>query len=225
MNLQYLMPEIENGLEVLFTGMSAGQYWKTAFILCDNYCELTAKLFLSTKVAGWTDMKANGRFKNYHDILSDIEAAASITSVPATLLALQRLHIELKARRSQRNDFFHSANLLKLNVHLLDTLSAFCGLLDFGKHLFGADWDTSVNSRPALRNLVLLVKVEHKALTTDHSVQHKLVEIFRKWDRIKPKERVPSKGAYLTEFPEEVHRRMIIINGGPNLASELERLL
>lgn len=225
MSLQHFMPEVENGLEILFTGKSAGQYWKTAFILCDNYSELAAKLFLSTKVAGWSDVKAGSKFKNYHDILADVEGAAPITSVAATLASVHDLHIELKARRQQRNDFFHSANLLKLNVHLLDTLKAFCGLLDYGKLLFGADWDNEVNARPSLCNLVLLVRVEHKALTTDYSVQHKLDEIFRKWGRIKDKGTVPVKGAYLTEFPEDVHRRMVIINGGMKLAEELKKLI
>lgn len=85
MSLQHLMPEVENGLEILFTGKSAGQYWKTAFILCDNYSELTAKLFLSSKVAGWSDVKGGGKFKNYHDILNDVEAAPQITAVAALL--------------------------------------------------------------------------------------------------------------------------------------------
>lgn len=228
MSLQHLMPEVENGLEILFTGKSAGQYWKTAFILCDNYSELAAKLFLSTKVPGWSDQKARGAgttFKNYHDILADVEAAASITGVAVTLASVQTLHFELKARRQQRNDFFHSANLLKLNVHFLDTLKAFCGLLDYGRLLFGADWDNEVNARPSLCNLVLLVRVEHKALTADYSVQHKLDEIFRKWGRIKDKVTVPLKGAYLTEFPEDVHRRIVIINGGVKLAMELQKLI
>lgn len=225
MSLHHLTPELENGLEILFTGKSAGQYWKTAFILCDNYTELVAKLFLSTKVAGWSEKKPNGKFKNYHDILVDIETASPITSVPTTLAIVQALHGELKARRQQRNDFFHSANLLKLNVHFLDTLSAFCGLLNYGKLLFDTDWDNAVNGRPTLCNLVLLVQLEHKALTADYSVQHKVDEIFRKWGRIKCKERVPTRGAYLTEFPEDVHRRMVIINGGAKLADDLRQLL
>lgn len=225
MSLRHLMPELENGLEILFTGKSAGQYWKTAFILCDNYSELTAKLFLSMKVPGWSDLKSNGRFKNYHDILADVELAGLITADAATLSAVQTLHVDLKTRRDQRNDFFHSANLLKLNVHFLDTLTAFCGLLEYGKHLFGAEWDDAVNGRPTLCNLALLVRAEHKALTSDYSVQHKIDEIFRKWGRIKAKATVPAKGAYLTEFPEDVHRRMVLINGGVRLADELKNLL
>ncbi len=43
MSLHHLTGELETGLEIFFTGRSAGQYWKTAFILCDNYSELTAK--------------------------------------------------------------------------------------------------------------------------------------------------------------------------------------
>jgi hypothetical protein len=46
-----------------------------------------------------------------------------------------------------------------------------------------------------------------------------------KWGRIKDKANVPTKSAYLTEFPEDVHRRMVIINGGPKLAAELQKLL
>lgn len=229
MSLHHLTPEIENGLEILFTGKTAGQYWKTAFILCDNYSELAAKLFLSNRVAGWSDRKPIGggrtTFKSYHDILNDIEAAAPVSGTPTVLAAVRALHVELKSRRGQRNDFFHSANLLQLNVHLLDTLKAFCQLLEYGKHLFGADWDAAVNGRPTLRNLALLVQVELKAVTTDYTVSHKLDDIFRKWARIKDKNTVPKRGAYLTEFPEDVHRRMIVINGGDALATELQKLL
>ena len=71
MSLHHLTGEVETGLEILFTGKSAGQYWKTAFILCDNYSELMAKLFLLSEVPGWLDhippSKPSGypKFKNY----------------------------------------------------------------------------------------------------------------------------------------------------------------
>ncbi len=48
MSLNYLMPKLENGLEILFTGKSSGQYGKTAFILCDSHAEFAATLFPST---------------------------------------------------------------------------------------------------------------------------------------------------------------------------------
>jgi hypothetical protein len=97
--------------------------------------------------------------------------------------------------------------------------------LGYGKLLFGAEWDTAIDTKPALCNLVLLVRAEHKAATVDYTVANKLNDIFRKWGRIKDKTTVPTKGAYLTEFPEDVHRRMVIINGGQKLAAELRQLL
>lgn len=221
MSLHYLMGELETGLEILFTGRSAGQYWKTAFILCDNYSELTAKLFLSQKMTGWTDQKPNGKFKNYHDILTDIAGCGLFTAPDLT--SVQALHADLKTRRDQRNDFFHSANLLKLNVHFPDTIAAFCGLLDYGRLLFGVDWDAGINGRPVLANLALLVRLEHKALTADPSVTSKVNSIFKEWR--KNKDRVQAKGAFVAEFPEDVHRRMVIINGGTELRNKLQPLL
>jgi hypothetical protein len=220
-SLHYLMGEIETGLEILFTGKTAGQYWKTAFILCDNYTELTVKLFLVTKVTGWTDLKPNGKFKSYHDILKDIEACTLFTA--SDLVGVKTLHVMLKARREQRNDFFHSANLLKLNVHFSDAIAAFCGLLEYGKLLFGTDWESGVNGRPVLCNLAILVRLEHKALTTDPTITSKVNTIFRDWR--KNKQSVQAKGAFVTEFPEDVHRRMVIINGGVELRNKLIALL
>ncbi len=223
MSLHHLTGELETGLEIFFTGRSAGQYWKTAFILCDNYSELTAKLFLSQRVPNWSDKKTNGSFKNYHNILSDVEASAPIAGDAALLAQVQTLHTELKVRRDQRNDFFHSASLLKLNIHLHDTVSAYCGLLDYGRLLFGAAWDADVAGRPVLANLALLVRLEQKAINVDPSVTAKVNAIFRDWR--KNKDRVQTKGAFVTEFPEDVHRRMVIINGNIELRNKLLPLL
>lgn len=221
MSLHHLTGELETGLEILFTGRSAGQYWKTAFILCDNYSELTAKLYLSMKVVGWSDKKANGHFKNYHDILTDVEGCGFLLG--PSLAAAQALHVDLHARRGQRNDFFNSANLLRLNIHFADTIAAFCGLLDYGKLLFDAAWDADIAGRPVLANLAILVRLEHKAITVDPSITAKVNAIFRDWR--KNKERVQTKGAFVTEFPEDVHRRMVIINGNIELRNKLQPLL
>jgi hypothetical protein len=44
--LPYLLDEICAGVEIYYTGRTGGQYLKTAFILCDDYTKLAAKLFL-----------------------------------------------------------------------------------------------------------------------------------------------------------------------------------
>ena len=51
---------------------------------------------------------------------------------------MKALHVNLKARRDQRNDFFHSANLLRLNISFADAIAAFRGSVDYGKLLFEA---------------------------------------------------------------------------------------
>lgn len=60
--LTYLMDEVCAGVEIYYTGRAGGQYLKTAFILCDDYTELTSKLFLLMDDANWPD-KEDGRFK------------------------------------------------------------------------------------------------------------------------------------------------------------------
>ena len=108
--LPYLIDEICAAVEIYFTGRTGGHYLKTAFILCDDYTELTAKLFLLTDDAGWSDKKANDHFKNYHDVLGDVEGVFRSRGA-ANMTALQSLHTRMKGRRKRRNDFFHSPRL------------------------------------------------------------------------------------------------------------------
>src|SRR5687768_13045001 len=102
--LTYLMDEICAGVEIYYTGRQGGQYLKTAFILCDDYTELTSKLFLLTRDRNWSDTRADGRFKNYHNIQNDVQAQFAIGT--AELAQVQALHINMKLRRDRRNDFF-----------------------------------------------------------------------------------------------------------------------
>lgn len=56
--LPYLIDEICAAVEIYFTGRAGGQYLRTAFILCDNYTELIAKLFLLSDDPKWSEEKA-----------------------------------------------------------------------------------------------------------------------------------------------------------------------
>ena len=72
-------------------------------------------------------------------------------------------------------------------------------------------------------NLALLIRLEQKAINVDPSLTTKVNAIFRDWR--KNKDRVQTKGAFVTEFPEDVHRRMVIINGNVELRNKLQPLL
>lgn len=54
--LIYLMREICAGIEIFYSSKTGGQFWKTAFILCDNYTELASKLFLVEDNPNWSDV-------------------------------------------------------------------------------------------------------------------------------------------------------------------------
>src|SRR5689334_4572927 len=100
--LTYLIDEIGAGLEIYYTGRQGGQYLKTAFILCDDYTELTSKLFLLIDNPSWSDTKTNGHFKNYYDIQQDVQNV--ITRIGRVDIAkVKALHNNMKIRRDRRN--------------------------------------------------------------------------------------------------------------------------
>jgi hypothetical protein len=129
--LRYLLLEVCAGVEIFFTGRSGSVYLKTAFILCDDYTELASKLFLLTDDPKWSDKDKHGRFKKYHTVLNDVRGVISAKRA-ADLPKLNTLQAEMKNRRRSRNDFFHSANLLNLNVAAHNCVEAYCDLLDYG---------------------------------------------------------------------------------------------
>jgi len=58
MSLRALLRNICTGVEIYFTGRSEDEYLKTAFVLCDDYTELTSKLWLITDNTKWSDTHA-----------------------------------------------------------------------------------------------------------------------------------------------------------------------
>lgn len=219
--LTYLIDEICAGAEIYFTGRQGGQYLKTAFILCDDYTELTSKLFLLTNNPAWSDTNASGRFKNYHTIQTDVQGVFN-TSRPADLPVIIRLHANMKARRDRRNDFFHSTKLLDLNVSQRNCVEAFCDLLDYGAILFGGDWKEEVQAARNLATLEILLRLEKKSFS-DPSVTPKVNAILR--DCPRNKQSGSKKGVHLTEHPEDLHLRLSIIHGGQDLRDKLLFLL
>ena len=224
-NLPYLMEEICSGIEIYYTGRRGGQYLKTAFILCDDYTELTSKLFLLDDNPNWSDTKTNGRFKNYRDILQDVRNVIQ-TNRPADIPTLQRLQMAMQNRRTRRNDFFHSTNLLDLSVTPRICVESFCDLLDYGELLFGQSWLDAMNDTRNLDTFATLLRLEKKSFS-DPSITSKVDNIFAEqqcanWRWVKPK---APQGIQLVQNGEDMHLRVSVIFGGQDLAKKLKNLL
>lgn len=219
--LTYLVDEICAGVEIYYTGRTGGQYFKTAFILCDDYTELTSKLFLLTDNPRWQDRNAAGRFKNYHNIQTDVQDVIRAKR-PADLPRVQALHTAMASRRERRNDFFHSTHLLDLSVTPRNCVEAFCDLLDYGKLLFGTDWDSEVQAARNLDCLDILLRLERKGFS-DPSITPKMNRILSDC----PRNRANSskKGVHVAEYPEDLHLRLSVIYGGQELRDKLAALL
>lgn len=219
--LPYLIDEICAAVEIYFTGRTGGHYLKTAFILCDDYTELTAKLFLLTDNAGWSDKNANRQFKNYYDVLRDVENVLSAKRA-ADLAFAQDIHARMKDRRSRRNDFFHSTHLLDLSATQRTVVEAFCDLFIYGKLLFGDDWRRHVDSSRNLDTMRVLLLIE-KASCSDPIIWTKAAGILRECPRNKTN--AARKGVHMTEYPEDFHLRLCVIYGSNILRDELNALL
>lgn len=220
--LTYLMDEICAGVEIYYTGRQGGQYLKTAFILCDDYTELTSKLFLLTRNPSWSDTKHNGRFKNYHDIQNDVQA--QFTAGTAELGQVQALHTKMKLRRDRRNDFFHSTHLLDLSVTPRNCIEAFLDLLDYEELLFASDWVTELQASRNLNSLLIFLRLEQKSFS-DPSVMYRVNDVLREWKcnmQTLPRDR---KGVHVAMYPEDLHLRLCVIHGGQNLRDKLAALL
>ena len=202
--LTYLVDEICAGVEIYYTGRTGGQYFKTAFILCDDYTELTSKLFLLTDNPRWQDRNAAGRFKNYHNIQTDVQDVIRAKR-PADLPRVQALHTAMTSRRERRNDFFHSTHLL-----------------DYGKLLFGTDWDSEVQAARNLDSLDILLRLERKGFS-DPSITPKMNRILSECPRNRAN--AAKKGVHVAEYPEDLHLRLSVIYGGQELRDKLAALL
>ena len=219
--LTYLMDEICAGVEIYYTGRTGQQYLKTAFILCDDYTELTSKLFLLIDNPNWSDQNSSGRFKNYHDIQTDVQNVFTANRA-ADLAKLKLIHDAMKVRRDRRNDFFHSTNLLDLSVTQRMCVEAFCDLLDYGMLLFGADWTRELCSARNLETLEVMLRLEKKGFS-DPFVTPKVSRVLAEWPR--NLSNAARKGVHLTVYPEDLHLRLCVVCGGKTLKDKLAALL
>jgi hypothetical protein len=218
--LPYLLDEICAGVEVYYTGRTGGQYFKTAFILCDDYTELTAKLFLLTDNTHWSDAKGGG-FKNYSDIQTDVEAVFTAKRA-AALPTVTALHSNLLSRRASRNGFFHKTHFLNLSVTPRGCVESFCDLFSYGELLFGNDWTQAVAATRNLETLVILLKLEKKSFS-EPLVWPKVEEIIKTWPR--NKKNSAQTGVHLTMHPEDMHLRLTVTYGHKALRDKLAALL
>jgi hypothetical protein len=219
--LPYLVQEINAALEVYLSGWTGQQYNRTAYILCDDAAELASKLFLLTGNNTWSDIKANGHFKRFREVTQEVGAwfAAKRPADLATVVAiLQRI----EARRDRRNEFFHSTNLLDLNFHARDCVEAFVDLLDYGKVLFPATWDTETAASGNMETCEALLRLDKKAYG-DPSVTPKVNAVLKSQPRLG--EAPTKKGCEVTHHPEDYHLRLCIRNGGKTLRDKLRSLL
>lgn len=218
--LTYLMDEICAGVEIYYTGRTGQQYLKTAFILCDDHTELVSKLFLLTENTNWSDRKEQGKFKNYHDVMSDVEKIF-VAKQTKNLPTIQKIQADMKTRRDRRNDFFHSTHLLDLSVNQRMCVEAFCDLLDYGELLFPAEWRTELAGARNLETLEVLLRLEMLSFS-DPSVQPKVNKILADWPRNNTNS--CKKGVHVAVYPEDLHLRLCVTCGGKVLRDKLMSL-
>lgn len=221
MTLIYLLDEICAGVEIYYSGRQGGQYLKTSFILCDDYTELTAKLFLLTENPNWSDVKPNNRFKNYHEVQQDVCQEIQ-NSRPADSPRITALSLAMEQRRTRRNDFFHSTKLLDLSVTQRICVEAFCDLLDYGLLLFGSDWTSALQVCRNLETLEILLRLEKKSFS-DPSIHSKVNHVFKQLPR--NGKNLPQRGAQIAYPFEDLYYRMCVISGGQELRNTLLSLL
>lgn len=220
-SLTYLMDEICSGVEIYYTGRTGGQYFKTSFILCDDYSELVAKLFLLTDNASWTDKKSNGKFKNYHNIMKDVENVVT-AKIQSRLTRIKELQSAMQKRRDRRNDFFHSTSLLDLSVTPRNCVESFCDLMEFGEILFSPDWRIALETSRNLATLETMLQLEKLAFS-DPSITPKVNKILQNWPR--NTQTIMKKGAHVAEYPEDLHLRLCVTCGGKDLRDKLKALM
>jgi len=219
-SVMHLAEEICAGAEIYYTGKTGGQYFKTAFILCDDYTELSSKLFLLQSDSNWSDKKMNGHWKSYRQVLADAhkECENSRTNVAERVAELQR---EMQARRERRNEFFHSANLLDLSITFRTCVEAFCDLFEYCELLFEG-WERAVASVRNLETLTLLFELDRCALS-DPIVSGRVNDVVGDWARNKSSKK--TLGVQEAQFPEDLHLRMCVINGSTELRDRLRVIL
>ncbi|HRF95047.1 MAG TPA: hypothetical protein PLZ51_07630, partial [Aggregatilineales bacterium] len=74
----------------------------------------------------------------------------------------------MRKRRQRRNDFFHSTNLLDLDIRKAECIESFCDLIDYGNILFGnpsdnpnlTHWQDAIAQIRDLETLIILLRLE-----------------------------------------------------------------
>jgi hypothetical protein len=219
--LPYLVGEINAALEVYLSGRIGQQYNRTAFILCDDCAELASKLFLVRDNRRWSDTKANGQFKRFVEVTGEVRGvfqAKWAGDLPAVDVLLKRI----EGRRDRRNAFFHTTQLLDLNFHSRDCVEAFCDLVDYCKLLFPADWELTVAATGNMDTCEAVVRLDKKGYG-DPSIFSKVNAILSTWPRNGPTPK--PRGCEIGSFPEDLHLRLAIRNGGKTLRDRLQALL
>lgn len=198
-----LLHELGNAAEIYLTSSDA--YLKPVFLLLDDYVELASKLYLKTRDKSWSDTKSNGAFKNFHNVLSEVLAAVSTANPPQTKDRAKRRHEEMTKRREQRNNLFHSADMVALNASERSVLQAFEEILEYLGILFGPSVQQRIADDNRLSVLFGLIRL--KRLARDGGQYADLwSKCFREMPSNHPNP--PKKrGAQVVEFPADLHRR------------------
>lgn len=108
------MREIGAGVEIFYSSKSGGQFWKTAFILCDNYTELASKLFLIADNPQWSDMR-DKEAKKFEKAQTDVTKALKAGTIPITT------DIERLAKGAGKDNFKNYHDVLKDVHNVFDT--------------------------------------------------------------------------------------------------------
>lgn len=219
--LPYLVQELSAALEVYLSGRTGQQYNRTAFILCDDCAELANKLFLLSNDSTWSDATANGRFKNFAQVASEVSATFGAKRPAESALADSFL-TRIKARRHKRNTFFHSTSLLDLNLHARDCVEAFLDLIDFGALLFPSEWSSVVAATGNMETCEAVLRLDRRSYG-DPVVSSRFNAIIAKWPRVGPA--VRKAGCEVAHYAEDLHLRLCIRNGGKELGRRLQALL
>lgn len=219
--LPYLVAEINAALEVYLSGRAGQQYNRTAFVLCDDAAELASKLFLLVDTKQWSDKKNNGSFKRFKDVTTEVRGVF-VAKRPADYAQVSTLLEHIEGRRERRNQFFHSTELLDLNLQPRDCVDAFCDLLDYGCLLFPTDWNAAVAAAGNMDTCEAILRLDKKA-NADPSVLPKLNHVLGAWPR--KGEKATKKGCEVVHHAEDLHLRVVVRNGGKDLRDKLRSLL
>jgi len=165
------------------------------------------------------------RFKNYHRVLEDVQKCFEDK---AEISLIENLHIRMQERRNIRNDFFHSAKLLKLSIDRNHCIEAFCDLLNYGEILFKEKWKEALPSGRTLGTLEVLLLLEKKSYSNP-SLIPKIEKILKNCPQYLPIESknisVTKKGFQIAEYPNDLHFILSVIGGGQELRDKLKDLL